>query len=799
MVRYPVRLRRGSSLIFFVVLILILIIIASNIWIWQHLKNKSLREQLTAKLKEQANAKYYDFLDKYTNDIFLLTDKDLKIVNVNDAAVKAYGYTKDELLTLSLKEIRTPETWKDLKKQMEYLLKNEGSVFETYHMKKNGKVFPVEISARFVNIEGEGYYQSIIRDISERVAFEEELIQRDKELSLIFNNVSDIIFYLSVEPNEQYRFLSINDNFSKAIGIPKEEIIGYNVKDVIPEPSLSVVLSKYSEAIAAKSIVQWEEVTEYPAGLKYGEVAIFPIFDENDKCINLVGTVHDVTERKKHEKIIADNQKQYQSFFEDDLTGDYVADLEGNILNCNPAFLKIFELESVDEAKKVNFYSLYPSDNEKENILQNLSASKRVDNFEIRMLTSRRKNIFVIQNIVGSFNEEGNLYQIKGYIIDITERRIAQRQLRKLSTAVEQSPVSIIITDTKGIIEYVNPKFCEVTGRSREEVIGNYSSIFSPDYNSESILSNLWKSILSGKVWSGELKNKKKDGTLFWESVTISPIIEANEKITSFIAVTEDITLKKQFEQELIIAKEKAEEMNRLKSSFLANMSHELRTPMIGILGYSEILLDEIKDKDQHEMVDGIFLSGNRLLRTLNLILDLSRIEANKFAVTLININIAEEVQTIIKSFLGISLKRKLSLETVIKDYDVYSLLDKRLFEQIMNNLINNALKYTDKGKITVIVDKQFIDDDYYSIVKVIDTGIGIPKDSLNLIFEEFRQVSEGISRHFEGTGLGLTITKKSVELLGGKIFVESELDVGSTFTIIFPSIVEKVSVGNED
>jgi signal transduction histidine kinase len=223
--------------------------------------------------------------------------------------------------------------------------------------------------------------------------------------------------------------------------------------------------------------------------------------------------------------------------------------------------------------------------------------------------------------------------------------------------------------------------------------------------------------------------------------------------------------------------------MNNLKSSFLANMSHELRTPMIGILGNAEIIGISTEDIEIKEMAAAIFTSGQRLINTLNLILDLSRIEANKESLDIEKLEVVSAIDNAVKHYSSDALQRDISLEFVTKIDEIYCFLDERLFREVLNNLINNAIKFTNHGGITVTLNKSADS----LIIKVIDTGIGIPSESLGLIFEEFRQVSEGYSRNFQGTGLGLTITQKFVEKLGGKISVKSKLDVGSEFTVIFP------------
>jgi len=211
-----------------------------------------------------------------------------------------------------------------------------------------------------------------------------------------------------------------------------------------------------------------------------------------------------------------------------------------------------------------------------------------------------------------------------------------------------------------------------------------------------------------------------------------------------------------------------------------------LRTPLIAILGYAEILRAEIEQYEWNDMISTIMQSGKRLLETLNLILDLSKVEADKIQTYFSKINLSEEINNIVNMFSPVANKKNLYLKSVLEKEVIVSKLDKRLFHSIITNLVNNAIKYTNKGGIIVDLSVFNSDGKNYAIIRVTDTGIGIPKEDQETIFDEFRQVSEGYDRHFEGAGLGLTIAKKFAEKMGGTIALKSEVGKGSTFTVIF-------------
>ncbi|MBK8944500.1 MAG: tetratricopeptide repeat-containing sensor histidine kinase [Ignavibacteriae bacterium] len=247
-----------------------------------------------------------------------------------------------------------------------------------------------------------------------------------------------------------------------------------------------------------------------------------------------------------------------------------------------------------------------------------------------------------------------------------------------------------------------------------------------------------------------------------------------------------EIKERKKIEKDLVIAKETAEAASNSKSVFLANMSHELRTPLVGILGYSDLMRNMIEDPDLKEMAEGINRTGNRLLSTLSLVLDLARLESDMLEINLKPIDIIQEIKETCTSFRGALSNKKLGFDVNLHTDSFMLDMDQSMFRVILENLINNAFKFTSNGEIRILtsIENDLIDSKF--VIKVQDTGIGIKKDQIPLIFKEFKQLSEGFTKDFQGSGLGLAITKKYIELLGGNISVESEFGKGTTFIISF-------------
>jgi len=371
-------------------------------------------------------------------------------------------------------------------------------------------------------------------------------------------------------------------------------------------------------------------------------------------------------------------------------------------------------------------------------------------------------------------------------IHDITERKQTEMQLKKLGTAVEQSPAIVVITDPLGNIEFVNPMFTLVTGYSAEEVLGQNPRILKSGLMPEALYEDLWRTILSGDVWSGELQNRKKNGELYWDQAVISAIVNKEGMITNFVDVKLDITEQKQILSELIASKERAEESDRLKSAFLANISHEIRTPMNGILGFAQLLKEpQLSGTEQGEYIDMIQQSGERMLNLINNLINISRIEAGETLLHIAKTSVNELLRDLYTFFKHEMDKKGLRLHCMQSLSDSESIIetDSGKLVQILTNLIQNALKFTRKGEI----------DFGYNLINgflefyVIDTGIGIALDMKEKIFDRFHQVDNPLTRTEEGAGLGLSISKAYVEMLGGTIRVESGEEWGSVFYFTLP------------
>ncbi len=369
-------------------------------------------------------------------------------------------------------------------------------------------------------------------------------------------------------------------------------------------------------------------------------------------------------------------------------------------------------------------------------------------------------------------------------------RRRTEDALRKLSRAVEQSPASVIVTDLDGRIEYVNPELLRKTGYTENELIGATPAIFKSGRATATEYKRLWQTISAGKVWRGELCNRKKDGELFWESASISPVRDERGRITHFVAVKEDITDRKRAVEDLHQAKRRAELADRAKSQFLANVSHELRTPLNAIIGFSEIMLGETFGAMGNPRYLGyahdINSSGYHLLQIINDILDLSKIEADQLQLNEEVVDVCAVVRECLDMLKGRVREARLRLHTSLQaDFPALH-ADRVALKRILINLLSNAIKFTpERGRISLSASADPADG---AVLAVADTGIGIAADDIETVLQPFGQVESSMNRRHMGTGLGLPLTRSLVELHGGTLTIDSEVGAGTTVTVRLPA-----------
>ncbi len=424
-------------------------------------------------------------------------------------------------------------------------------------------------------------------------------------------------------------------------------------------------------------------------------------------------------------------------------------------------------------------------------------ASRGIE--DVFELTYIHKNGNLLPTIVSITALRNKQNTIMGYLLigtDNTAHKHAEDTLRKLSLAVEQNPNSIVITDLHANIEYVNEAFIKTSGYHRDELIGKNQSQLSSKKTSQIVYKTMWEQLKIGKSWQGEFINKAKQGHEYTELALISPIRQPDGKITHYLGIKENITESKQNQAILLAAIVRAESLAKSKAQFFATMSHEIRTPMNGIINFSELaLLHDMPDniRDYLKKINNASLG---LLNILNDILDLSKLEAGAIHINIEHFAIDELIDDLHGLFMEASKQKGLSLTLIMAPgVPRYLLGDKLRLEQVLINLLGNAIKFTASGSVTLnITLQQLIRSQAKLLFAVTDTGIGISAADQNKLFRPFSQVDDSITRRFGGTGLGLALSHNMIQLMGGEFSVTSRLGQGSQFSFTLTLGVSSLS-----
>lgn len=387
-------------------------------------------------------------------------------------------------------------------------------------------------------------------------------------------------------------------------------------------------------------------------------------------------------------------------------------------------------------------------------------------------------------------------FRMLGVCENITAEREAGEKIRQLSQVVEQSPTMVIITDLNGQIEYVNASFSEITGYSGEEAIGRNPRFLRGPEPAPALSNNLWAVVASGRTWKGEFCNRRKNGEVFWVDSAISPVLNDQKKVTHFMAIQQDITLRKEMEKALKDAKEAAEAATEAKGQFLANMSHEIRTPMNAIVGLAYLCQQTDLTPRQSGYLKKITVAADNLLGIINEILDFSKAEAGKISLETIEFDLDDILDQLSDLITGKAQEKGLEVVFLTSPEVPTKLIgDPLRLEQILINLANNAVKYTPSGEIVISSEvARRENDSVWLRFTVSDTGIGMTEEQQQKLFQPFTQADSSITRRFGGTGLGLAICKRLIDAMNGEIKIESAPNHGSMFrfTVKLPVAAER-------
>jgi PAS domain S-box-containing protein len=739
------------------------------------------------KLSEEELRKERDFNKVMINAspaFFVAINEQGKTVMMNKAMLSALGYSENEVIGKDYLNTFVPkEDHVLLSKIFQTLTKSyEPTLNENHILTKDGQKLLVEWHGRQI-FKPDGkldYFFGVGIDITNRKQAEETLRRSEELFRQLFENLPVGIVVL----DKKGLVRRVNDGFEKIFQYKSEETLGKKIDDVVVPEHLGEESFELSSIAYEGRTVQKESIRKRKDGslvpvYLYGVPVIY-----NEKAISIYGIYVDITDRKRAVEALREREARLSAILE-------------NLPSLIMFVDKDYKILSYNNTLRLGYIQMYGIKIEIGlNLIDSISDEYQ-KTWKTRYDKAFNGKKFTIEDTI-NINGEDHYFSTSfnpvttasnetlGVLVisqDITE-------YYRLSLVARQTTNSILITDLERHIQWVNVGFTRLTGYTLKESIGKSPrELLQGSKTDEGSKKYMMEMLDNGEGFSTRVYNYKKDKTGFWNELRIDPMYDSSGKQIGFIGIQIDVTEKVNQSIALKKAKESAEEASRLKTAFLANMSHEIRTPLNGILGFAELLSNELKLTEHNEMysyAESIHKSGRRLLNVINDILDISKIEANKMELSKNDCSLEEIINRELILFYPIAESKGLKLNFNTYPKDLLVLADANRLSEVISNLVDNAIKFTENGSITIDIGIDETQNRNYFSVK--DTGIGIKKDYLPYLFESFSQADNDYSRKFEGTGLGLSISKRLIELMNGSIKIDSKIDVGTKITVFLPA-----------
>ena len=706
-----------------------------------------------------------------------------RFLDVNDQACRFLGYSREELLQVGPLDITAPEALCNIDAIRTRLLAEGHSLFETVSIAKDGRRIFAEVNAHAFDINGTPMLLSSVRDISERH-------DAEKQYRDIFDGALEGIYRTSLEGKN----LAANPALARMLGYDSPE----EVVSTIVDSANQVWANPNDRAGFLHRLEQYGSVRGYECQYKRKDGTVIwvslsgrIVYGADGRALYTDGFVQDITERRRMEQALRRSEEKFAKVFlcSPAVSILFTPEAKGNrIADVNEAFEQNtgFRREEVI-GRTTQELDLWADPNDFGDFMNRFRAAGRLRNFEHRV---RKKNGEIGVGLTSAeLVELDDLPYAISATIDITEQKKAELAMTTLVTAIEQTSETVVITDLEGAIQYCNPAFEKVTGYSKEEVVGQNPRLLKSGKHSAGFYQEMWATITQGKVWSGHLTNKKKDGSLYEEDATISPIRDASGKLSGFVAVKRDVTDRLQLEEQLRQA-QKMESVGRLAGG----VAHDFNNLLTVINGYSGFLLKKLKAGDPlREYADEIKAAGERAASLTKQLLAFSRKQLIEPKVLDLNTTIRQSapmLQRLIGEDITLQTHLDDSLGKVLADPD-------QMHQVIMNLALNARDAMPDGGKVDIetrnvelsVESSSAIRPDTlpgrYVRVTMTDNGQGMDETTRQQIFEPFFTTKE-LGR---GTGLGLATVYGIIRQGGGWVDVASEVGVGTSFQVYLPQV----------
>lgn len=746
------------------------------------------------KLAKQAlaeNENSYRELFNNVADAIYIQNHQGTFLDVNEGAVKMYGYPREVLIGKSPSFVSAPgkNNLDAIAGMIKRVFEGEQQQFEFWGIRSNGEVFPKEVRVVLGTYFGEKVCIAMAHDITERKQAEEVLRESETKFKSLVESTSDMIW----ETNLQGKYTYVSPQFTNLLGYPPEEVIGKSPFDFIHHENISSVIA-HSEHLVQKSQSFNSLVNQFrhrSGQYLYFETSGVPVHSNSGELTGYRGVSRDITQRRQSEKEL----HKMSSVVQQNPNTIIITDLDGRMEYVNPAGCAAsgYELSELIGRSPAVFASGQTPRETYRSLWSTIKAGQKWEG----VFHNRRKNgelFWESALIVPIRDPEGVVSHYLGVKEDITRRIKFEDALKESEERYRQlfeaSPDAILLADIEtGMLIDANPAACTLLGYSLNKIRTLHQTQLHParleQFANDSFQKHADTALQSEDHHPIESMILRADGSEVPVEVLSNNISINGRNILQ--GVFRDITERLQVRNELMKAMEKAEASDKLKSAFLRNISHELRTPLNGIIGFSEMITQlDSSDEDRIEFSRMIKKSSSRLINTINGYMDISMIVSGLTEINKRSFLLGKFIDKIRKHVVNSCESRNLKLDVICKvpERNIEIITDEDLLSKILYHLTDNAIKFTKKGAITISYEP----GPGFHTFSVSDTGTGISDDLLTVIFDIFRQADLSISRGYEGSGLGLSIARGFVKLLGGNMWVKSEINKGSTFWFTLPA-----------